>query len=310
MQSLSDPGRRIFLRAMAAAGVTGMLWPINGLARANSPITRQIPSSRESIPAIGLGSWITFNVGDDTAARDACTEVMRHFFEAGGTLIDSSPMYGSSQDVIGYGLKKLGGNSRVFSADKVWTPFGGEGSEQIEASRRHWNVKRFDLMQVHNLVDWKAHLPLLFEMKAAGKIRYVGISTSEGRRLDQLMRIMGSQPLDFVQVSYNIRNRNVEERVLPLARDRGIAVIANRPFQQGVLIDWAKRHRLPDWAAEIDCANWAQFLLKFIVAHPAVTCVIPATTRVDHVLENMGAATGRIPDEVLRRRMIAYVEQL
>ena len=310
MQSLSDPGRRFFLRTMAAAGVAGMLWPIGGLARTNSVITRQIPSSQESIPVIGLGSWITFNVGDDPTARDACAEVMRHFFEAGGTVIDSSPMYGSSQDVIGYGLKKLGRTATVFSADKVWTPFGGEGPEQIEASRRHWNVKRFDLLQVHNLVDWRDHLPLLFDMKAAGKIRYVGITTSEGRRLDQVVQVMRSQPLDFVQVSYNIRNRRVEERVLPLARDRGIAVIANRPFQQSALIDWAKRHRLPDWAAEIDCANWAQFLLKFIVSHPAVTCAIPATTNVNHVLENMGAAAGRMPDEAMRRRMIAHVEQL
>jgi len=219
-------------------------------------------------------------------------------------------MYGSSQSVIGYGLKKLGKTSDVFSADKVWTPFGSDGEKQMTKSRGLWDVSRFDLMQVHNLVDWEDHLPVLLEMKAAGQIRYVGISTSHGRRHGELEGIMRSQPIDFIQVTYNITTRTAEERILPLARDRSIAVIANRPFQRGALIDWAKRHPLPDWAAEIDCANWAQFLLKFIVSHPVVTCAIPATSRVDHVLENMGAAFGRLPDPAMRRRMVATIENL
>jgi len=305
-----DYGRRKFLRILAATGAAGLLWPWIGAVRATALITRSIPSSGEAIPVIGLGTWIEFNVGKDPAARDSRAEVMRHFFQNGGTVIDSSPMYGSSQNVVGYGLQKLGKVSRVFSADKVWTPFLADGKAQIEESRRHWNVPRFDLMQVHNLVDWQDHLPLLYDMKAAGAIRYVGITTSEGRRHEEFEKIMRRQPLDFIQVSYNIRNRAVEKRILPLAEDRGMAVIANRPFQQSALIDWAQRHRLPEWAGEIDCANWAQFLLKFIVSHPAVTCAIPATSRVDHVLENMGAATGRLPDEAMRRRMIAYIEQL
>jgi len=303
-------GRRRFLRTLAATGAVGLLWPVFGSAGTRSTIVRKIPSSGEAIPVIGLGSWMTFNVGNDPVARDSCAEVMRRFFSAGGRMIDSSPMYGSSQSVIGYGLKKQGKTSEVFSADKVWTPFGSDGEKQMTKSRRLWNVSRFDLMQVHNLVDWEDHLPVLMEMKAAGQIRYVGISTSHGRRHGELEGIMRSRPIDFIQVSYNITNRAVEERILPLARDRGIAVIANRPFQRGALIDWAKRHPLPDWAAEIDCADWAQFLLKFIVSHPVVTCAIPATGRVDHVLENMGAATGRLPDPAMRRRMIAYVERL
>jgi len=310
MKQLPDYGRRNFLRTLAATGITSLLWPVIGSARTSPVITRPIPSSGEAIPVIGLGSWITFNVGNDPVARDSCAEVIRNFFKAGGRLIDSSPMYGSAQDVIGYGLKKLGKTSQVFSADKVWTPFGSDGREQIEASRRYWNVPRFDLMQVHNIVDWKDHLPMLFEKKEAGEIRYVGITTSESRRLRKFEHIMRNRLLDFIQVSYNMRNRKVEERILPLAQDRGIAVIANRPFQQSALIDWAKRYPLPDWAAAIDCTNWAQFLLKFIVSHPAVTCAIPATTRVDHVLENMGAATGRLPDGIMRRRMISYIEQL
>jgi diketogulonate reductase-like aldo/keto reductase len=310
MRPLSNHGRRKFLRTLAATGVAGSFWPVIGSAQTSPLITRRIPAGGEAIPVIGLGSWITFNVGNDPLARDSCADVMDRFFQAGGRLIDSSPMYGSSQGVIGHGLKKLGKTSQVFSADKVWTPIGSDGQKQIEESRRYWNVPRFDLMQVHNLVNWEGHLPMLFEMKKAGAIRYVGISTSEGRRHDEFEQVMRSQPLDFIQVSYNIRDRRVEQRILPVAQERGIAVLANRPFRQGALIDWAKRHPLPDWAAEIDCANWAQVLLKFIVSHPAVTCAIPATSRVDHVLENMGAASGRLPDEPMRRRMVAHIERL
>jgi diketogulonate reductase-like aldo/keto reductase len=259
---------------------------------------------------IGLGSWITFNVGNDPVARAACAAVMRGFFDAGGRLIDSSPMYGSSQEVIGYGLQKLGMRSRVFAADKVWIAGGSRGPAQIEASRANWNVPRFDLLQVHNLLSWEEHLPTLFAMKAAGALRYVGITTSEGRRHRDVESIMRAHPLDFVQVTYNALDREVEARILPLARDRGIAVIVNRPFRQGALIDAVGRRPLPAWAAEIGCANWAQVLLKFIVSHPAVTCAIPATTNVAHVRENMGAALGPFPDEAMRRRIAAHVEQL
>jgi diketogulonate reductase-like aldo/keto reductase len=262
------------------------------------------------LPLIGLGTWITFNVGRDTEARDSCAEVMQAFFEAGGRLIDSSPMYGSSQEVVGYGMQKLGHPSRLFSADKVWTSSGSAGPSQIEASRRHWKVSRFDLLQVHNLLSWEAHLKTLVAMKAADEVRYVGITTSEGRRHREFERVMRQHPLDFVQVTYNILDREVEDRILPLAAERGIGVIVNRPFQQGALIDRLERHRLPTWATEIDARTWAQFVLKFIVSHPAVTCAIPATTRVDHVNENMAATTGPLPDAAMRARMIAYVEDL
>lgn len=273
-------------------------------------LSRPVPSSGEALPLIGLGSWITFNVGNDRAARANCTEVMRQFFTAGGRMIDSSPMYGSAQEVIGEGLRELGKPARLFAADKVWTGSGARGPEQIESSRRHWGVARFDLLQVHNLLAWHEHLPTLFAMKAAGRLRYVGITTSEGRRHADMLRIMASAPIDFIQVTYNILDREVEQRILPLARERGIAVIANRPFRQGALIDALARHKLPPWAADIDCANWAQFLLKFIVSHAGITCAIPATSKVAHVRENMQAARGRLPDAALRQRMIAYVEQL
>jgi diketogulonate reductase-like aldo/keto reductase len=307
MQHLS---RRRLLRSLAATGAAAIFPPPIASAQRGALLTRPIPSSREELPLVGLGSWITFNVGNDPVARDACAEVMRAFFGAGGRLIDSSPMYGSSQQVIGYGLDKLNARSTVFSADKVWTTPGGRGPAQIDASRRAWGVPRFDLLQVHNLLAWEDHLRTLAAMKAAGQLRYVGITTSEGRRHGEFEQIMRSRPLDFIQVTYNILDREVEDRILPLARDRGIAVLVNRPFREGELIKKIARRPLPGWAAEIDCANWAQFLLKFIVSHPAVTCAIPATTRVDHVQENMGAAYGRLPDETMRARMIAHVEKL
>jgi len=219
-------------------------------------------------------------------------------------------MYDSSQPVIGYGLAKLGMPAALFSAEKVWISSGDRGAEQIETSRRLWGVPRFDLMQVHNLLAWEEHLPRLAAMKAAGRLRYVGITTSHGRRHADLERIMRSQTIDFVQLTYNIADREVEARLLPLARERGIAVIVNRPFQRAALIREFSGKPLPRWAADVDCRSWPQFLLKFIVSHPAVTCAIPATGNVAHVVENLGAARGRLPDEATRRRMTEYVRSL
>jgi diketogulonate reductase-like aldo/keto reductase len=180
----------------------------------------------------------------------------------------------------------------------------------MEESRRHWGIPRFDLLQVHNLLSWQAHLPTLLDMKAGGQLRYVGITTSHGRRHGEMEQIMKAEPLDFIQLSYNLFDRAAEQRLLPLALARGIAVIVNRPFQQGDLLRRLARQPLPSWAAEIDCSSWAQFALKFVISHPAVTCAIPATTRVAHVVENMGAAAGRLPDQPMRARMAAYVDSL
>ena len=307
MSTVRIPERRRALRLLAAAGACAAL-PSAGYAQSAAPLTRSIPSTGERIPAVGLGTWITFNVGNDTVARDACAEVMRSFVAAGGRMIDTSPMYGSSQDVIGYGLRKGGLAERVFSADKVWVSSGARGREQIEQSRRKWQVDRLDLVQVHNLLGWQEHLPTLFAMKAAGQIRYVGITTSEGRRNRDIEALMRDRPIDFVQITYNPVDREVEERILPLARDRGIAVIVNRPFREGELTRSLAGRPLPAWAAEIDCTTWAQLILKFIVSHPAVTCAIPATSKVAHVRENMAAASGRMPDAALRKRVIAVVE--
>ena len=273
-----------------------------------APLTRPIPASGEQIPRVGLGTWITFNVGQDPPARAQCAQVMRAFFEAGGRLIDSSPMYGSSQGVVGEGLRSLAAQQRVFSADKVWT--SGDGAAQVEASRAFWQLPRFDLLQVHNLVAWEKQLALLQRMKERGQLRYVGITTSEGRRHREFGQVMRGHKLDFVQFTYNLFDREVERDLLPLAAERGIAVLVNRPFQEGALLRRLERHALPAWAAEIECTSWAQFALKFVIGHPAVTCAIPATRRVDHVRENMAAARGRMPDEAMRRRMAAHVAGL
>ena len=271
-------------------------------------LTRVIPSSGETIPRVGLGTWITFNVGQDPPARVQCAQVVRAFLEGGGRVIDSSPMYGSAQGVVGDALATLKVEERVFSADKVWT--SGDGAAQAEASRRLWKLPRFDLLQVHNLLAWEKQLPLLQRMKTEGRLRYVGITTSEGRRHREFEEVMRTQRLDFVQLTYNPVDREVEQRLLPLAAERGIAVLVNRPFQEGELLRKLQRHPLPAFAADIECANWAQFVLKFIVTHPAVTCAIPATRRVDHVRENLAAARGRMPDEAMRRRMAAHVAGL
>ncbi|WP_372591384.1 aldo/keto reductase [Guyparkeria sp.] len=308
------PGRRRLLRlaggALAGGALPRAVRPVDARSTTDTITTRTIPASGERLPVIGMGTWITFNVGKDEAARDRRTQVLRTFLERGGRLVDSSPMYGSSEAVIGHALEQLEDRHDLFAASKVWTPSGSEGRSQIERSERLWGIERFDLMQIHNLVAWEEHMDTLLAMRESGHLRYVGITTSHGRRHGDIERIMREHPIDFVQASYSLANRAVEERILPLARERGIAFIANRPFQGGRLIDRVKRHSLPGWAAEAGMRNWAEFLLKFIVAHPAVTCAIPATSRVEHMQENMDALTGRLPDEALRRRMVEHVRGL
>ncbi len=305
-RSYRIPTRRAVLQTMAALGVAASL-PRPAFAAPVPLLQRVIPASGERVPAIGMGTWLTFNVGDDIELRDRRAEVLRAFFELGGALIDSSPMYGSSEEVIGYCLRQLNAAAPLFAATKVWTPLQWLGAQQMARSERLWGVRPFDLMQIHNLVDWEAHLETLLEWKAQGRVRYIGITTSHGRRHKDFARIMREQLIDFVQFTYNVADREAEKILLPLAAERGLAVIVNRPFRRGALPQRLRREPLPGWAAEIGVTTWAEALLKFILAHPAVTVAIPATTRVDHLRENKAAALGPMPDAALRERIAADV---
>ena len=273
-------------------------------------LKRPIPSSGEQIPSVGMGTWITFDVGTKKSIIDDRTEVLKHFFASGGGMIDSSPMYGTAQTVLGKCFQQLEPPKSLFSATKVWTPGKWLGIQQMEASEELWGLNNFDLMQVHNLVDWKTHLKTLREWKESKRIRYLGITTSHGRRHRELIKIMQTEPLDFVQFTYNISHTEAKKELLPLAVDKGIAVIINRPFDGGKLFKKTKNEPLPDWANEFDCHNWAQYFLKFILSHPAVTVAIPATSRADHMDENMGALTGLLPDAAMRKRMLLHYQSI
>ena len=279
-------------------------------AQERKPITRPIPSSGEQLPVIGVGSARTFDVTPGSAVIDQLTEVMRIFFEGQGALVDSSPMYGNAEAVLGEILNRLGPPGQLFAATKVWTYGAEAGIEQMRESGRRMGVTAFDLMQIHNLRDWKLHLPTLRRWKEEGKIRYLGITTSHQRYHSELEEIMRTEPLDFVQFSYNIHNRLAEERLLPLAADRGIATLINRPYQRGDLFRRAKDKPLPPLARELGCESWGQFFLKFLLGHPAVTCLIPATSQPHHMRDNMGANFGPVPDEAQRREMIRIYEAL
>ena len=295
--------RRTVLASLGGLGLAASLASYSRARAAGPRLERAIPATGERLPVIGMGSWITFNVGDDPALRAVRVQVLQAFFDHGGRVIDSSPMYGSSEEVIGHCLARVDGADEVFAATKVWTPFASRGPAQMAESERLWGGRRFDVMQIHNLLAWEAHLETLNQWKAEGRIRSIGITTSHGSRHAAFLDIMAGQPIDFVQFTYNIAEREAERRLLPMAAERGLAVLINWPFRRGQLIDAVAGRPLPGWAAEIGCENWPQVLLKFIVSHPAVTCAIPATSRVDHMLENMGACYGPPPDAALRRRM-------
>lgn len=300
--------RRNLLAGAAAVAMTSS--STARLAMAAAEETRIVPSTGARVPAVGLGTWITFNVGDDPALLARSTDVMRAFFEEGGGMIDSSPMYGSSQTTVGHGLERLGYPETLFSAEKVWTSSEEEGPEQIAETRRKWGVPKFDLLQVHNLAAAEAHLETLFDMRRQGTLGHVGVTTSHGRRHRELEGLMARWPLDFVQLTYNVLDREAERRLLPLAREKGIAVIANRPFRRGGLIDRVRSAPLPNWAGDIEARNWASVLLKFILSNPAITVAIPATTNPEHVRENKAAARGVMPDPELRERISAHVQDL
>ncbi|KPQ23657.1 MAG: hypothetical protein HLUCCA13_12975 [Halomonas sp. HL-48] len=305
--------RRESLTLIGATLAATMLPSMPLLANTDGMHRKAFAGSDKKLPVIGMGTWRTFNVGSDETLLDSRTEVVKAFFEHGGGLIDSSPMYGSAPDVMGHALQELGTPESLFAAEKVWSPAGGSAREQVAELKDRWTLDHFDLVQVHNLTDWRDHLAALQEMKAEGTVRHVGITTSHGRRHDEVEQIMTSEDIDFVQLTYNITHREAENRLLPLAKERGIGVIANRPYDGGSLIKDLKRRDepLPEWAKEeCGCDTWADFLLKFIVSHPAITCAIPATTKVEHMRENMRAGHSPMPSADARQRMADYIESL
>jgi diketogulonate reductase-like aldo/keto reductase len=268
---------------------------------------RAIPSTGEELPVIGLGTWQTFDVGASPDARAPLGEVLRALVALGGSVVDSSPMYGRSEEVVGEIAAKLGVRAQLFLATKVWTSGRAEGVRQMEDSLRRLRAERVDLMQVHNLVGVEDHLATLREWKSAGRVRYVGVTHYDESAHGAVEAVLKREPLDFLQINYSAGERAAEARLLPLAREKRVAVIANRPFGGGGLLRRLASKPVPAWAAEVDCTTWAQLLLKFVVSHPAITCAIPATSKVSHLRDNMAASRGPMPDAALRERIAAAI---
>ena len=302
--------RRTFMAALGSMAAAMAFTPVRLLEAKDDPILRPIPSSGEQLPVIGMGTSRTFDVSGDRLTLARLGEVLQVFFDNGGALIDSSPMYGAAESVVGKLLPTVHNTDALFTATKVWTYGRQAGIDQMRQSMQRMGVQSMDLMQIHNLRDWQVHLPTLRQWKSEGKVRYIGITTSHGRFHSELERILRSEPLDFVQLTYNIEDRAVEERLLPIAADKGIATLINRPYQRGALFKRVRNSGLPAWAADIGCRSWGQYFLKWIVSHPAVTCVIPATSKVHHMKDNMAAGFGKLPDQKMRRKMLDHYTSL
>jgi len=307
-----DMTRREAARLIGATA-GGLLLPIERAqanAESSAMLTRAIPSTGEKLPVIGLGTWQAFDVDLTPDHRRQLGDVLSLFVKLGGRVIDTSPMYGHAEEVIGELVTALGIQDKIFLATKVWTRGKENGIKSMERSMALLRAKRIDLMQVHNLVDVQTQLATLREWKAQGRIRYLGITHYEAGAFTDVERIMRSEKLDFAQINYSLMEREAEERVLPLAQQRGIAVIVNRPFGGGDLFSRTRSKPLPDWAAEFDCHSWAQFFLKWIVANLAVTCAIPATDKPRHLEDNIQAGIGPLPDVKIRQRMVELVSSL
>jgi diketogulonate reductase-like aldo/keto reductase len=310
--------RRELLQFVPAAVGAGLV--LRAPAVEASLQRRSIAGSGERINAIGLGTWLTFDVGSEVVERTRRLQVLQAFLSAGGGLIDSSPMYGRAERLLGELLPKADDRGRLFAATKVWTAFGRVGPTQMEESLRLWGLgadgrirgaepRRFDLIQVHNLLNWPEHLKTLRAWRDEGRVRYIGVTTSHGRKHDEMERILRREPVDFMQITYNLDDRSALP-LIELAAERDVAVIVNRPFDGGLLFNRVGRQPLPDAAREVGCSNWAQVFLKWILAHSAVTCAIPATTNPDHAAQNMGALVGPVPDARQARRIAAAFDAL
>lgn len=302
-----DPSRRTALLALAGLPALALMKPA---AASGSLIERTIPASGEKLPVIGVGTWQTFDVGADAQARAALREVLGVFAKAGGRVIDSSPMYGSSESVTGDLAAELGLAAKLFVATKVWTSGKDAGVQQMEVSYKRLRVKRMDLLQVHNLVDTAVHTKTLEDWKAKGRVRYLGITHYTSSAYAEVERWLKTGKYDFLQVNYSLGERTSEDRLLPLAQEHKVAVIINRPFAEGALFRRVRGKPLPEWAGEAGAASWAQFFLKWIVSHPAVTCTIPGTGKPEHMIDNLAAGIGALPDAAMRRKMAAHFDSL
>jgi aryl-alcohol dehydrogenase-like predicted oxidoreductase len=294
---------------MGAASPSGAAQAAQGSAVA--PILRRaIPKSGELLPIVGVGTWLTFDVGTNQEDRAQLTKVLARLFAAGGSMIDSSPMYRRAEAVVGDLLASMRARDKAFLATKVWTEGEAAGRAQMEQSFTRFRTDKIDLMQVHNLVDWQTQLKTMRAWRESGRFRYLGITHYTPAAFDDVERVLKAEPLDFLQIPYSIAVRDAETRILGLARDLGVAVIANRPFDGGDLFPKTRGRPLPGWAQDFDCQSWAQFFLKYLLGHPAMTCVIPGTRRPDYMVDNLGAGRGRLPDAATRRRMAALIDGL
>jgi aryl-alcohol dehydrogenase-like predicted oxidoreductase len=303
--------RRQTLQMGLAAGVAAALpWR---LAHTQELLHKTIPSSGKTLPAIGIGTARRYDVGESAAERAPLREVLAEFTKMGGRVIDTAPTYGRAEQVSGELVRAIGNRDQLFIATKVSLrgQSGREaGTAQMEQSMRRFGTERIDLMQVHNLNDWRTQLALMREWKAAGRLGYVGITTSFPRQYQEFEQVMREESLDFIQVDYAIDNRDAEQRILPLAADRGMAVLINLPYSRSKVFSKVKGHALPTWAAEFDAQSWGQFFLKFVISHPAVTCAIPGTAKMEYLLDNLGAARGPLPDAVMRKRMQEFFDSV
>jgi aryl-alcohol dehydrogenase-like predicted oxidoreductase len=305
-----DHSRRAFCQAVSTSAALLALAPRTLPAAESAMLKRKIPSTGEELPVIGLGTSGVFDVGGSSSERAPLMAVLKTLVGAGGALLDTSPMYNRSEAVSGDLMAALELRDRMFVATKVWTRGKDEGMEQIATSMRLLKSATLDLVQVHNLLDLETQLANVRALKEQGKVRYSGITHYTVASHTDLAGVIEREAVDFVQLNYSIVTRQAEQRLLPLAAERKVAVLINRPFEDGALFARVRGKPLPAWAADFDCTSWAQFFLKFIVSHPAVTCVIPATANPDHMADNVRAGHGRMPDDRMRERMAAHVASL
>jgi len=306
----TDFNRREALQLLSCATAGAFLMPSLMAFKTNAMIKRKIPSSGEELPIVGLGTWQTFDVGNNQEERMQLTEVLKEMKKLGGTVIDSSPMYGTSEKVVGDLCVQLNIQDSFFYATKVWTSGKQAGIDQMNASMTKMQRKQMDLMQIHNLVDWETHIKTLRDWKLEEKIGYWGFTHYTDASHDTLAKLIKQEKPDFVQFNYNINDRHAEDRLLGTAKDHGVAVIINQPFDSGNLFRTIRGKQLPEWCAEIDINSWGQYFLKYILGHDAVNCVIPGTSQAKHAIDNMGAGYGKLPNAKERKRMIEHLKTL